>query len=348
MKASLRVYPEALRWLDGLHGFLLVDKSAGMTSQDVITRMQRTLLDRAPASNPVRKRDLPKMGHGGTLDPFATGLLVIAVGDGTKLARYLIDSEKSYEATVEFGARTASGDLTNEITERTDCLPESESALESAASSFTGQPYLQLPPMYSAKKIDGQPLYELARKGIEVERALVSCKVPEFKVLESFRAGAVIQRARIRARVSSGTYIRTLAEDFAIKLGSLAFLSALRRISSGKSGTSFEAKDSLTLEQLALSEDWTDLSAFIPFERCLVGRLPRFELTDDQSRAIIHGLKSMITEVEAQFPPSESHVALYHQGELRAVFVRNELGWDFERVFHPRTERRAENDQSPS
>ena len=174
-----------LGWLTRCHGFLLLDKPAGVTSQDVITLMQRMLIARSGTPPTIKKRDLPRMGHGGTLDPFATGLLVIAIGNGTKLSRYLTDSAKTYEADVAFGSRTASGDLTNEVVARTDVLPTTRAALDDAAKSFLGSEYVQLPPMYSAKKIDGTPLYELARKGLEVERASVSCRVRDLRILES-------------------------------------------------------------------------------------------------------------------------------------------------------------------
>lgn len=324
-----------LGWLTHFHGFLLLDKPSGITSQDVITLMQRMLIARSGTPPTLRKRDLPRMGHGGTLDPFATGLLVIAVGNGTKLARYLTDSEKAYEAEVTFGARTTSGDLTNEVSERTDILPASLAALEASASSFSGQPYIQTPPMYSAKKIEGTPLYELARKGIEVERATVSCLVPEFSVLSTEPAhpsASGISKARIFARVSAGTYIRTLAEDFATRAGSLAHLSELRRTSAGP----FKITNAVPLAKLESVANWMELSkAFIPFQQCLREKLPSLEITDEESKTIIHGLKSVIESLAPRLPQNSLRAALYHHGELRAVFFRGEDGWDFERVFHP-------------
>jgi tRNA pseudouridine55 synthase len=339
-----------------MHGFLLVDKSAGMTSQDVITRLQHTLLARAnarpaptagsathpgaersvAASPLLRKRDLPKMGHGGTLDPFATGLLVIAVGDGTKLARYLLDSEKTYEATVAFGTRTASGDLTNEVTERTEALPTAIEALRAAAREFLGKPYLQTPPMYSAKKVDGRPLYELARKGIEIDREANECFVREFEVLD-FNVNASACESTIRASVTGGTYIRTLAEDWATKLGTLAHLRTLRRLRSGP----FRIEDALSIEALAENEDWTNSSAFTPFDRCLREKLPSLEISAEESRMILEGKKSIIQNLAERLPQDGIRVALYADGALRAVFARvdgnTDGAWDFERVFPLRT-----------
>lgn len=327
-----------LGWLTHFHGFLLLDKPSGITSQDVITLMQRMIIARSGTPPVLRKRDLPRMGHGGTLDPFATGLLVIAVGNGTKLARYLTDSEKAYEAEVTFGSRTTSGDLTNEVSARTDILPASRAALEMSAASFSGQPYIQTPPMYSAKKIEGTPLYELARKGIEVDRATVSCQVREFTVQGTEAAASEasvtgVSKARISARVSAGTYIRTLAEDFAARAGSLAHLTELRRTAAGP----FEIRDAVTLKTLEATTNWMELgTAFIPFEQCLRGKIPSLEITDEESQTIIHGLKSVVETLEPRLPQDSVRAALYHRDELRAVFLRGEEGWDFERVFHPK------------
>jgi tRNA pseudouridine55 synthase len=328
-----------LEWLARFHGFLLVDKPEGITSQDVVTRLQRILIERSKpnpdAAPSLRKRDLPKMGHGGTLDPFATGLLVLAVGDGTKLARYLLDSEKMYEATVAFGARTASGDLTNEVVERTDRLPPSIEELRGAAQTFLGKPYLQTPPMYSAKKVDGKPLYELARKGVEIAREPVSCTVHEFEVI--LGEGAPISTSVVRTRVSGGTYIRTLAEDWAAKLGSLAHLTALRRRASGP----FGVERALTLEDLAELPDWTAASAFIPFDACLREKLPSVDVDAEEARMILEGKKGVVDAIAARLPVDAPRTAIYDEKGLRAVFVMRDDGatgkdrshWDFERVF---------------
>lgn len=305
---------------DRLNGFLLVEKPEGITSQDVITRLQKVLTERSG----IKKRDLPKIGHGGTLDPFATGLLVLAVGDGTKLARYLIDSEKTYQAEVRFGARTASGDLTNEVVETTDRRPDSREALERAAKEFVEKPYLQTPPMYSAKKVNGQRLHELARKGKEVERAAIECRVTAFSVRDFSGDTAAIE-----TRVSSGTFIRTLAEDWAVKLGTLGHLISLRRLTSGP----FRVENAVSIEALTETTDWTQSSAFIPFDRCLEKKLPTLSLDAEESRAIIEGRKEVIQLLAPRLPRESERVALYDDAGLRAVFFRTASAWDFERVF---------------
>ncbi len=304
-----------LAWLESFHGFLLVDKPGGITSQDVITRLQHALMKRSDGR--LKKKALPSMGHGGTLDPFATGLLVVAVGDGVKLTRYLLGSDKTYEADVAFGARTASGDLTNEVIARTERLPENEDGLARAAVTFLGAPYLQLPPMYSAKKIDGIPLYEHARKGIDVERAKTACTVRELAITGVTPApGGGLASARFRTTVSSGTFIRTLAEDLAGRAGSLAHLTALRRLGSG----SIALADAATLELLAEGLDqgraWSDLPCFRPFHRAVLDILPRLVVDEAIARRIFSGEVKTLGNLSLPHPGS---IALYCHNKLVAI-----------------------------
>lgn len=317
-----------LGWLARFHGFLLVDKPAGMTSQDVITRLQRALIEASAKSlaggKPLRKRDLPSMGHGGTLDPFATGLLVVAVGDGVKLTRYLLGSDKSYSADISFGARTASGDLTNEVTERTENLPRDSADVARAARSFLGAPYLQTPPMYSAKKIDGTPLYELARKGIAVDRAEVACSVRSLEVESVTRSpGGRIAAAAIRTTVSAGTFVRTLAEDIALRLESLAHLTSLRRTASG----TLRLENALPLDafatELGAGRGWAELPCFIPFHRAVEGILPRLEIDVSVAEKIFSG---EIRTLGALPLEGVGSIALYSRNRLVAVVREGDPG----------------------
>ncbi len=304
-----------LDWLDRFHGFLLVDKPEGITSQDAITRLQHALVERSGGR--LKKRDLPSMGHGGTLDPFATGLLVVAVGDGVKLTRYLLGSDKSYAAEIAFGARTASGDRTNEVVERTDRLPRDGEALVRAAAGFLAAPYLQTPPMYSAKKIEGVPLYELARKGLTVERTAIPCTVREFAIEstgESPTGG--IASARARATVSSGTFIRTLAEDLAVRAESLAHLTSLRRLASGRLSLDRALPLSAFAEALGENRAWSDLPCFIPFHRAMDGILPRLEITTQTAARIFSGEVRTLGELPLRETGS---TALYSTGRLVAI-----------------------------
>ncbi len=195
-------------------GFLLIDKPVGPTSHDVVDMVRRILHTR-------------KVGHAGTLDPFASGLLIIAVGAMTKQLSNFVGLDKAYEATLRLGATSDTMDRTGKI-EQKECAAISKEAFEAALETFRGE-IAQVPPMYSAKKIDGKKLYELAREGKEIERKPVRVTIHELELV-SFSW----PKATIRTRVSSGTYIRALADDIGKTLGCGAYLEELRRTSIGR------------------------------------------------------------------------------------------------------------------
>jgi tRNA pseudouridine55 synthase len=279
------------------------------------------------------------MGHGGTLDPFATGLLVVCVGRGVKLSRYFLGSVKSYEAVIRFGETTIPGDPTAEISERSTHLPSSLDELQSMADRLAAQPYLQTPPMYSAKKKDGVPLYELAREGLEIEREPKLCHLYRFKI-ESYTA----PEARISVICSSGTYIRTLAQDFARLLGTVGMLMSLRRTRSGP----FDVTSAMTVEQIAreiqAGVSWDALPCFVPFDKLLDG-YARADATPDEATALLQGKQNVLFSIlkrvnapEAREPGAthDDAVAIYSSDRLLAV-ARLENGvWGIERVFPPR------------
>jgi len=159
-----------------MNGVLVIDKPAGLTSHDVVARLRRILKTK-------------KIGHTGTLDPFATGVLVMLVGKATRLAQFLDKDEKAYEALVRFGFETETGDRTGEsrVASRESAMPSVED-VEAALRGFRGE-IEQVPPMYSAKKVEGKKLYELARKGIEIERKAVAVRISELEILEPQRRG---------------------------------------------------------------------------------------------------------------------------------------------------------------
>lgn len=190
-------------------GFLLVDKPVGPTSHDIVDMVRRALRTR-------------KVGHAGTLDPFASGLLILAVGSKTKEISKFVGLDKAYEATLRFGATSDTMDRTGAI-EQKECAAVSQGDLEAALEKFRGE-IDQVPPMYSAKKIGGKKLYELAREGKEVERKPVRVTIHELELVSFAWPSAVI-----RTRVSSGTYIRALADDIGKALGCGAYLEELRR-----------------------------------------------------------------------------------------------------------------------
>lgn len=194
-------------------GFLLVDKPVGPTSHDIVDKVRRALHTR-------------KVGHAGTLDPFASGLLILAVGSKTKEISNFVGLDKAYETSVRFGATSDTMDRTGKI-EQKDCSPVSQAELESALEKFRGE-IDQTPPMYSAKKVGGKKLYELAREGKEIERKPVRVTIHELELVSFSWPTAII-----RTRVSSGTYIRALADDIGKALGCGAYLEELRRTKVG-------------------------------------------------------------------------------------------------------------------
>lgn len=210
-----------------MEGVLLVDKPQGLTSHDVVYRLRRKL-------------GMKKIGHAGTLDPMATGLLIMLIGKATRISQYLMSTDKVYEGEATLGVVTDSQDAEGEMMETRPVPPLPESAVRDAMKGFLGDQY-QTPPMHSAVKIDGVKLYHLARKGEEVEREPRFIRVMSFDLL-SFAS----PKLSFRLQCTKGTYVRTIAHDLGQKLGCGAHLSALRRTASGK----FEIKDGVTLDQL--------------------------------------------------------------------------------------------------
>lgn len=208
-----------------LSGVLLIDKPAGISSAEVTNRLKKQF-------------KFARIGHGGTLDPFATGLLIVLVGEGTKVARFLLEGEKEYEAVAALGAETDTGDLTGEVINRTEVPDISIEEWRAHAKTWTGT-IRQTPPAYSAIKVKGRALYDYARKGEEVEVPDREVTIRMFEVDE-----ATSEFVRFRVRCSGGTYIRALAADLAMTAGTSAHLSQLRRTGS----SSFRVENSLSLD----------------------------------------------------------------------------------------------------
>lgn len=210
-----------------LEGVLLVDKPGDHTSHDVVARLRRKL-------------NMKRIGHAGTLDPMATGLMILLIGKATKISQYLISLDKAYEGTIELGKVTDSQDADGEMLETRPVPPLTEAELRAAMAGFLGDQY-QMPPMYSAIKIDGVPLYKNARKGVEVEREPRFIRVMNFE-LTRFD----LPRFDFKLRCTKGTYVRTIAHDLGQKLGCGAHLAALRRTQTDK----FDISGALTLDQI--------------------------------------------------------------------------------------------------
>ena len=217
---------------------LIIDKPEGLTSHDVVSRVRKILKTR-------------RVGHSGTLDPFATGVLVVCVNRATRLVQFLTGENKEYLATMRLGVATDTGDLTGTpISETTDAGSITAESIREALTHFRGR-INQIPPMYSAKKIRGVKLYELARKGMEIEREPIEVEISELEICDSRHQPPVepdrmTRDFNFRVVCSSGTYIRTLAEDIGKHLGIGAHLSALRRTRSGRC----HIDQAMTLEEL--------------------------------------------------------------------------------------------------
>lgn len=210
-----------------LEGVLLIDKPSGMTSHDVVDRVRRTLR-------------MKRIGHAGTLDPMATGLLIILVGKATKLSQYLMSLDKEYIGTVKLGESTDTQDADGDVVSTRPVPALTEAQLLEAMQGFIGDQY-QIPPMFSAKKLAGVPLYKLARKGKEVEREPRFIRVSAFQLTRF-----ALPEFDVLLRCSKGTYVRTIAHDLGEKLGCGAHLSALRRTATDR----FNISQAVTLAEL--------------------------------------------------------------------------------------------------
>ena len=278
---DLPVIPRPDSWRN-LDGVVLLDKPVGLTSNQALQWCRRLF-----AAN--------KGGHTGTLDPFATGVLPLCLGEATKFSADLLNADKTYLATVRFGQRTDTGDLTGAMIESTDQLPTIDQ-LQNVLAQFAGDSE-QIPPMYSALKRDGQPLYKLARAGIEVERQPRKIHLQDlaWSDLQTNEAGRVL-KANLSVRCSKGTYIRTLAEDIAVAVGSVAHLVALRRTRVGD----VSLEGCKTLEQLVTGvgkiaasgnpsdEQLIHVQLLQPAD-FLVKNLAQLEITDQQAILCRHG-----------------------------------------------------------
>ncbi|MDR0379948.1 MAG: tRNA pseudouridine(55) synthase TruB [Candidatus Accumulibacter sp.] len=245
-------------------GVLLLDKPGGISSNAALQTARRLF-------------SAARAGHAGTLDPLATGLLPLCFGEATKFSADLLAADKTYEAEVRFGVTTTTGDAEGEVLERrTPAFDQQE--LETTLEKFRGR-ITQIPPMYSALKRDGQPLYKLARQGLTVEREAREVDIDELTLLDH-----AAERCRLRVRCGKGTYIRTLAEDIGRALGCGAHLAGLRRTMVG----GMSVARAVSLDTLgALPEDQRQ-SWLLPPD-ALLQSLPEIRLDEAQGRRFMHG-----------------------------------------------------------
>jgi len=298
-----------------MDGILIVDKPGGLTSHDVVARVRRTLGER-------------RVGHTGTLDPFATGVMVVLVGRATRLAQFLSGAEKEYEATIRFGYATDTGDVTGQrlndpgetyITAAPQSIEVKD--IEAALASLRGE-IEQTPPMYSAKKIKGQKLYQMARRGEVIERAAVRVNVRQFEVVSA--NGNRLQpndvglcELPVRVVCSAGTYVRTLAESVGAFLGVGAHLSELRRTRAGQ----FRIESAITLAELEQASA-RETVLISPAEA--LSHLPSVILSIEDERRTRHGMGFQVaanSEAWVQGPVRMQDAS----GELLAVGFYDEV-----------------------
>ena len=268
-----------------MDGFLLINKPKGWTSHDVVHKVQKKL-------------NVEKIGHTGTLDPFASGLLILCLGKATKLASLFSNLDKVYEGTIVLGKHYDTYDTTGKITNEKETIIDVQS-LQEAILSLNGT-YEQIPPMYSAIKVDGRKLYEMARKGIEIERESRSVTIYDFHMTRMINQN----RFDFYASVSKGTYIRSLAVDLAQKLETYGALDALRRISVGK----YDVANSKSIEDVS-EGDLISLDSY--FES-----YPTLSLNDYMVRLVRNG----VYLDERQTKTKEPFIVLDEKGEKIAYY----------------------------
>lgn len=251
-------------------GVLLIDKPQGMTSQQVVSKVKFLL--KSP------QHDSKKAGHTGTLDPMATGLLPICLGEATKFSHYQLNANKRYEATIKLGEKTDTGDADGQVIETKDISTITEQDLSKVTEQFFGK-ITQIPPMYSALKKDGKRLYELAREGIEIERQ--ARKIEIFELNLTFIKKDLL---KLVVNCSKGTYVRVLGEDIAQTLGTVGHLVSLRRLATGD----FDIQDAITLADFEQLDFDKRLQKLLPIDEC-VKFLPKLTLDDTQSLRILQG-----------------------------------------------------------
>lgn len=250
-----------------MFGFLNIDKPKGMTSHDVVAQIRRWLKERGY---------IIKVGHAGTLDPLATGVLIICLGAATRLSDYVMHQKKLYRAQIHLGIATDTYDAEGAIIAEQTVHHITLTGIKTALASFIGS-FEQMPPMYSAIKQRGRKLYELARAGQYVARQPRAVVIDEI-IVEDWSNPILT----IDVRCSAGTYVRSLAHDLGEKLDVGGHLSGLRRLASGK----FRIENAISLETLAANADWSAyiISPLTPFDEWL-----KIGLSTEQERAICHG-----------------------------------------------------------
>ena len=260
-----------------MDGIILIDKPKGVTSHDIVYKVKKLLNE--------------KVGHTGTLDPNATGVLPLLVGRGTKLSKYLMNHDKTYIVTLKLGEKTDTADSEGKVIEKKEVSKEvfSKEKLLQTFSNFTGK-ILQTPPIYSAIKVNGKKLYEYARKGQEVEIKPREIEIYKISLIEINQTTNTIE---FEVSCSKGTYIRSLCEDIAKELNTVGYMKELRRVQVGE----FLIKDSITVEDLQKNEDNKDfiLSHFIDLQKYFA-KFRIIELSQDLDKKDLEEFASAVQD----------------------------------------------------
>jgi len=277
-----------------VNGIVLLDKGSGLSSNAALQEVKHLF-------------EAKKAGHTGSLDPLATGVLPLCLGEATKVSQFLLDSDKRYKAQIKLGVRTDSGDSEGTVIETKEVGSLSQSEIERALDSFRGK-IEQTPPMYSAIKKDGVPLYKLARKGVEVERESRHVTVYSIE-LKNFTGDEI----EIDVACSKGTYIRTIADDLGEKLGCGAHITQLRRTCSG----AFEEDRCVsidTLKEIKASDGLQGIDEYIvPMDEA-VGDLPEVRLPSITADCVRHGQAVLVRHL-----PAQGLVRLYEEQEFIGI-----------------------------
>jgi len=275
------------------HGWLIIDKPRGISSNDAVQKVKRL----------VGKAN--KVGHAGTLDPLAEGVLPIAIGEATKTAGYLIDADKEYEFDINFGEERSTGDAEGEVIAKSDYIPKIEE-IQKILPQFTGE-IIQTPPIYSAIKIAGKPAYKLARQGKEVEIPTRKIQIYNLEIITYDN-----HIFRLRVNCSKGTYVRSLAVDIARALGSCGYVSYLRRTRVGK----FLQADAITLAKLINLVHNTEIKNYLLSTNFGLGDILGLEVNNEQALALRQGKQIVLPEFNQA---SEELLQITHNGVLQAI-----------------------------
>ena len=296
----------------GLQGILVVDKPIGPTSHDIVALVRRLT-------------GVRRIGHGGTLDPFARGVLPLFIGTATRMVEYHAGDPKTYRATVVFGASSTTDDLEGELTPG-EGAPSNRAAVEAVLEEFTGT-ITQRPPAYSAVKVAGRRAYRAAREGQPIELPLRMVTVTRLELRDWEHADPLRPAATLEIECSAGTYVRALARDLGERLGCGAYLGALVRTASGP----FTLDAAREPDEIrALANAGTVATALLPLDHGL-GDLPRVTLADDVVRALERG---QVVRPRGQVPASEGRVRVVDGAERLVAIARLEGGRLYpEKVF---------------